>query len=147
MSMTSFTRWIARLMLLSACACHWAGLGVQAFRSESKAGDVVERSAIHGVAPFGVCEHHPDGCPRVCLCPKIDPAGRDGDGESLGRVREPSLVNCTAQGPMGELPAFDMFIPGSSALPQMPVSDAPLLIAYRGAPLSFYRDPPEKIPI
>jgi hypothetical protein len=52
-------------------------------------------AAIAGSRTPAICPHHPQGCPRDCLCPKLHP---DADGEGSAVAAGPALVQCTERG-------------------------------------------------
>jgi hypothetical protein len=85
----------------------------------------VEAAAIDApAASIGIetCHHHPEGCPKSCLCPKtrIVPEGASSvaSDESVASPREatlnePSWVTCSEDAPHAWSPAFAVYIPAS----------------------------------
>jgi hypothetical protein len=97
-------------LLLCAFAWHWCEWGIQTF-SEMTA-KTAKDVAISVPKTVEVCHHHPQGCPKSCMCPKMHMAmGHDAPSKAAGTLNEPTLVNCTEQGPQSTVQGFAVFIP------------------------------------
>lgn len=103
----------------------------------------VEAARIRAGGAAERCHHHPEGCPRECLCPKI----QDSPGEETPGVRETAWVQCNEGKAMGEPPAFAVlagFPAGISwSLPAHGVHPDGLPIS---APRDPFLDPLRKVP-
>ena len=91
--------------------------GIQLFQSfsETTAADVA--IAFPKTAKtIATCPHHPHGCPKECMCPKIYVTVGDTDHdeqEASGSLREPTLVTCTESGAQSLTSFHAVFLPAT----------------------------------
>lgn len=86
------------LLLGLWCLAPLAGLLREVWEHADHAHTEVEAHRIEVAAgPALVCQHHPEGCPADCHCPKFAPdqAGPGNAVPDAGNLHEPSLVQCT----------------------------------------------------
>lgn len=125
------------LAFVLAQALPWLGFGPAAPRT------AVQAAAI--AAPgLEICAHHPEGCPRDCLCPKIH---QEDEAGPAGILAGPALVECTGKaGPASTAPAGLFLLPGpieASLLHRIQTLPAPRVEATAPG----FRPFPGKIPI
>jgi hypothetical protein len=97
------------------------------------------------------CHHHPEGCPGDCFCPDmhgLEDSLPASESKSLGKLFEPSLVQCTEKG-SGQISHS-----GEIFLPEFPTSFALLVMQAElvtslgdNRPRPPHLDPALKVPI
>ena len=137
---------LATVMLLGAMAVHGGGIAldiVDAFKQSP-----VEQAAI-AVSTLEVCPHHPQGCPKSCLCPKTHLRVEKG-GTTPARpstLNEPSWVTCNEGNPANAPQFFGLFLGEACLEVGLPVS-APLILSIEESTIpSAFHDPLLKVPI
>lgn len=134
--MTGAARLLAALFLL-AQAFPWPASG----KTDPGA---VRAAAIAAPQALEVCPHHPEGCPRDCMCPKTKV---EADGPDSGTLTGPALTRCASESRAAPPESAAIFIvpePPAFRLPA-PIQPAPLRPARQ--PLPGFRAAPDKIPI
>ncbi len=96
-----------------------------------------------------ICVHHPEGCPKDCLCPKLNPGVDVKSHQPLsGSVHEPYWVNCSEQGSIERSVFSSLFIPNTGEI-SLVVEPVVVLLTTMGA--NFAPNPclapPSKVPI
>jgi hypothetical protein len=100
----------------------------------------------------GICNHHPQGCPADCFCPKtgfVDEPVAEGSGPSGtpdARLTEPSWVECS-ETRAASAPVFAVYLP--QAPPGVPWFESSESIVRAGPvfALEVARARPAKVPI
>jgi hypothetical protein len=111
----------------------------------------VQATAIS--APHGAnktCRHHLEGCPPDCFCPNLNTENKHTGPtvNSIGRIYEPSLVQCTEKGVSTILDFSQEYLPESPIRLGLPTIQVGLLTTpYDALPDAPYLDPALKIPI
>jgi hypothetical protein len=114
----------------------------------------IEAQAIdrEGARRQGICDHHPQGCPADCFCPKtgfVDEAVSEDSGPSStpeARLTEASWVECS-ETRAASAPAFAVYLPETSV--EAPLFESPES-SIRAEPVSareVARARPAKVPI
>jgi hypothetical protein len=109
-----------------------------------KAGGAVEATAIETGAALEFCPHHPEGCPKECMCPKIR---SEADSDDVGSVRQPTLARCSGK---AKVPAAEALGGGLPLEPDrialLPRAE-PVAPARATTPSDPFREDPAKVPI
>jgi len=129
-------------MLLCTAVIHLSLQGVQVGLAWARS---TANSPIRAKQKIEICPHHPHGCPRDCMCPKIASA-EVSQGKGSGFLREPAFVICTEQGAKGTSPSAPIFLACPILIPGFPtvstwLSGGAFIIH------DFFQEPPQKIPI
>ena len=100
-------------------------------------------------APQGICVHHPQGCPRNCLCPKIHPEAHADYEETIHQsiLNEPTLVNCTELNAKSTSPTSTIFLPTPHISIFIFDSLHSFIKSHCDSIVSRTYDPPQKVPI
>lgn len=105
----------------------------------------VASAAIHAGHALEVCPHHPQGCPKDCMCPKVK-LEDSGSGVPASDLAQPFLTQCTEKGP-SDIPApAAPFLIVSIVFCLPPDRSEALPEADQESLSAAFRDPAEKVP-
>jgi hypothetical protein len=142
----------AVLVLASVCFLQVLSLGLETLRSFRES--PVAAAAITTGPSLETCAHHPDGCPKSCLCPKthVHPESETGSvdaqaaryGSVLG---ETSWTTCNDEGSPSVSPVFAVFLTEPAfQVPNLQTTGS-LTCSGTPVPRAVPSAPPQKIPI
>jgi len=155
---------LAAAALLCVCLVQAFGLGLDTLRAylpSPAAAAAIEISHEDGIT-LETCPHHPEGCPKSCLCPKtmihlhaksgaksLTPATAPSSkpASTSGVLVETAWVTCNAEGSAESGPVFSVFV-------AEPAFELAAFTAFQSvqadhaeATLEAEQAPPVKIPI
>ncbi len=139
---------LTALVLFCACLLNAFSTGfeiVRAFRESP-----VAAAAIRIDKTLEICPHHPEGCPKSCLCPKTRihmDESNDSAPQHSSTLNEPSWVTCNEGGTSLNAPAFALFIATEGVEIPWFASIQQILVLPDFLPRSISAAPPQKIPI
>ena len=134
--------------LFCVFALNVAPWGIQSFHSFTDL--TVKDVAISVPKMIATCPHHPDGCPKDCMCPKtfLTLGGHDDDERrASGSLHEPAWVTCSENGPESLSFSSAEFLPSTSGVDLIFAFVFLFQTRELFVPPNPLREPPQKIPI
>ncbi len=105
------------------------------------------RITVNGRIYIATCPHHPDGCPKDCMCPKTYvEVGRAYDAQDRPTLEQPYLATCTSHRAFAQ-EMISSPLPEPNFLWRPIASTEPLSFRIDAATQTGYPRPTLKIPI
>ena len=97
---------------------------------------------------FLICEHHPQGCPKQCACPKTPRLAGEAHADALLPPEGPAITRCAEKDPRQAPPVLSLLL----LEPAWRMADLPSSASVHAwneprLPQDPLPDPPQKIPL
>jgi hypothetical protein len=93
-----------------------------------------------------ICSHHPNGCPKDCMCPKLSATENESPDSKNGRVAQPYLARCTEKDSIESPPTFSNFLRSEIRLLHASNPGTPVVFTEARSTSTVFLDLPEPVP-